>query len=392
METNHNDLFVQRDMGIYVHIPFCKQKCIYCDFPAYQNLEEYYDTYIYALLQEITMFGDTYPKARTKLVDTVYLGGGTPTELSLLQIEKIINTIQRTYNLSNDCRFTIESNPGEIDISYLKGLQKLGFSRISFGVQTFNDTSLLSLHRSHNSKAAIDAVQWAAEVGFTDINIDLIYGLPKQTIEEIKENITLVSKLPINHISTYGLQVERGTRLYHLVEKELISLPDESLEDRMYETMMQGIQELGFERYEISNFAKNGAYSTHNLKYWQYSDYLGFGAGAHSFFEGIRRANNRNVMPYARKIDCFEFPIVDEEIIDQQRAIEDYCFLALRTKWGINTTVFFEKFNVTLDSIYGSILQELIEKDLIVKDGKSYHLTSEGTKHGNYVFSQFIEG
>ena len=392
METNHNDLFVQRDMGIYVHIPFCKQKCIYCDFPAYQNLEEYYDTYIYALLQEITMFGDTYPKARTKLVDTVYLGGGTPTELSLSQIEKIINTIQRTYNLSNDCRFTIESNPGEIDISYLKGLQKLGFSRISFGVQTFNDTSLLSLHRSHNSKAAIDAVQWAAEVGFTDINIDLIYGLPKQTIEEIKENITLVSKLPINHISTYGLQLERGTRLYHLVEKELISLPDESLEDRMYETMMQGIQELGFERYEISNFAKNGAYSTHNLKYWQYSDYLGFGAGAHSFFEGIRRANNRNVMPYARKIDCFEFPIVDEEIIDQQRAIEDYCFLALRTKWGINTTVFFEKFNVTLDSIYGSILQELIEKDLIVKDGKSYHLTSEGTKHGNYIFSQFIEG
>ncbi|WP_462132083.1 radical SAM family heme chaperone HemW [Veillonella tobetsuensis] len=392
METNHNDLFVQRDMGIYVHIPFCKQKCIYCDFPAYQNLEEYYDTYIYALLQEITMFGDTYPKARTKLVDTVYLGGGTPTELSLSQIEKIINTIQRTYNLSNDCRFTIESNPGEIDISYLKGLQKLGFSRISFGVQTFNDTSLLSLHRSHNSKAAIDAVQWAAEVGFTDINIDLIYGLPKQTIEEIKENITLVSKLPINHISTYGLQVERGTRLYHLVEKELISLPDESLEDRMYETMMQGIQELEFERYEISNFAKNGAYSTHNLKYWQYSDYLGFGAGAHSFFEGIRRANNRNVMPYARKIDCFEFPIVDEEIIDEQRAIEDYCFLALRTKWGINTTVFFEKFNVTLDSIYGSILQELIEKDLIVKDGKSYHLTSEGTKHGNYVFSQFIEG
>ena len=392
METNHNDLFVQQDMGIYVHIPFCKQKCIYCDFPAYQNLEEYYDTYLYALVQEMTMFGDAYPKSRTKLVDTVYFGGGTPTELSLLQLEQILNTIKTTYNVSPDCQFTIESNPGEVDQAYLKGLHKLGFSRISFGVQTFNDKSLLSLHRSHKSKAAIDAVQWAAEVGFTDINIDLIYGLPKQTIEEINENITLVSKLPINHISTYGLQVERGTRLYHLVEKELISLPDESLEDRMYETMMQGIQELGFERYEISNFAKNGAYSTHNLKYWQYSDYLGFGAGAHSFFEGIRRANNRNVMPYARKIDCFEFPIVDEEIIDQQRAIEDYCFLALRTKWGINRTVFFEKFNVTLDNIYVSILQELIEKDLIVKDGKSYHLTSEGTKHGNYVFSQFIEG
>ena len=321
METNRNDLFVQRDMGIYIHIPFCKQKCIYCDFPAYQNLEEYYDTYLYALVQEMTMFGDAYPKSRTKLVDTVYFGGGTPTELSLLQLEQILNTIKTTYNVSPDCQFAIESNPGEVDQAYLKGLHKLGFSRISFGVQTFNDKSLLSLHRSHNSKAAIDAVQWAAEVGFTDINIDLIYGLPKQTIEEINENITLVSKLPINHISTYGLQVERGTRLYHLVEKELISLPDESLEDRMYETMMQGIQELGFERYEISNFAKNGAYSTHNLKYWQYSDYLGFGAGAHSFFEGIRRANNRNIMPYARKIDCFEFPIVDEEIIDRLRVL-----------------------------------------------------------------------
>ena len=392
METNHNDLFVQRDMGIYVHIPFCKQKCIYCDFPAYQNLEEYYDTYLYALVQEMTMFGDAYPKSRTKLVDTVYFGGGTPTELSLLQLEQILNTIKTTYNVSPDCQFTIESNPGEVDQAYLKGLHKLGFSRISFGVQTFNDKSLVSLHRSHNREDAINAVQWAFKEGFQDINIDLIYGLPNQTTDEINKNLDIVSTLPINHISTYGLQVERGTRLYHLVEKELISLPDESLEDRMYETMMQGIQELGFERYEISNFAKNGAYSTHNLKYWQYSDYLGFGAGAHSFFEGIRRVNNRNVMPYARKIDCFEFPIVDEEIISQQRAIEDYCFLALRTKWGINTTVFFEKFNVTLDSIYGSILQELIEKDLIVKDGKSYHLTSEGTKHGNYVFSQFIEG
>ncbi len=392
MDTNHNDLFAQRDMGIYVHIPFCKQKCMYCDFPAYQNLEEYYDTYIYALLQEISMFGDSYPQARTKLVDTIYFGGGTPTELSLLQIEQIIDTIQRTYTLSNDCRLTIESNPGEIDKSYLKGLHTLGFSRISFGVQTFNDTSLMFLHRSHNRKAAIDAVQWAAEVGFTDINIDLIYGLPKQTIDEIKENLAIVSTLPINHISTYGLQVERGTRLYHLVAKDLISLPDEPLEDKMYETMMQGIQELGFERYEISNFAKGGAYSTHNLKYWQYCDYLGFGAGAHSFFEGVRRSNNRNVMPYARKIDCFEFPIVEEEIIDQQRAIEDYCFLALRTKWGINTITFSEKFNVTLESIYDSTLQDLIEKNLILHEGNSYHLTPEGAKHGNYVFSQFIEG
>ena len=391
METNRNDLFVQRDMGIYIHIPFCKQKCIYCDFPAYQNLEEYYDTYLYALVQEITMFGDAYPKSRTKLVDTVYFGGGTPTELSLLQIEQILNTIKTTYNLSPDCQFTIESNPGEVDQAFLKGLHKLGFSRISFGVQTFNHKSLVSLHRSHNHEDAINAVQWAFNEGFQDINIDLIYGLPNQTPDEINKNLDIVSTLPINHISTYGLQVERGTRLYHLVDKGLISLPDESTEDMMYDMMMQGIQDLGFERYEISNFAKDKAYSKHNLKYWQYCDYLGFGAGAHSFFDGVRRANNRNVMPYARRIDCFEFPVVEEEVIDFKRAREDYCFLNLRTKWGISTVDFYNRFNIRLEDIYGSVLDNLMEKNLIIKDGNLYHLTPKGAKHGNYVFSQFIK-
>ena len=154
--------------------------------------------------------------------------------------------------------------------------------------------------------------------------------------------------------------------------------------------MMQGIQALGFERYEISNFAKDKAYSKHNLKYWQYCDYLGFGAGAHSFFNGVRRANNRNVMPYARKIDCFEFPVIEEEIIDSKRAKEDYCFLSLRTKWGINTVDFSERFDIRLEDIYGSILDDLTEKNLIIKEGDLYHLTPEGAKHGNYVFSQFI--
>ena len=301
-----------------------------------------------------------------------------------------MDTVKNTYNISPNCQFTIESNPGEVDKSYLKELYKLGFSRISFGVQTFDDTSLLRLHRSHNSKVAIDAVQWAFDVGFQDINIDLIYGLPDQTIDEINKNLDIVSRLPINHISTYGLQVERGTRLYHLVNKGLLSLPDESTEDTIYEMMMQRIQDLGFERYEISNFAKDKAYSKHNLKYWQYCDYLGFGAGAHSFFDGVRRANNRNVMPYARKIDCFEFPVIEEEVIDSKRSREDYCFLSLRTKWGISTVDFANRFNIRLEDLYGSILDNLIEKNLIIKDGDLYHLTPEGAKHGNYVFSQFI--
>ena len=390
MDINRDNLFVQRDMGIYIHIPFCKQKCIYCDFPAYQNLQDYYDTYVYALLQEIRLFGDAHPSSRTKPVDTIYFGGGTPTELSLIQLESIINEIRQNYHILPNCVLTIESNPGEVTKDYLAGLITLGFSRISFGVQTFNDHHLRALHRSHTSKDAIDAIQWAQNVGFNDINLDLIYGLPRQTLDDIHHNLDIVSTLPINHISTYGLQVEKGTYLYHLVSKDLISLPDEDLEDSMYESMMDGIQTLGFERYEISNFAKQNAYSMHNLKYWQYCDYLGFGAGAHSFFESTRRCNNRNVMPYARMIDNYKLPIVEEEIITLDRAMEDYCFLGLRTKWGIAYSSFYEQFHTDFTHVFGHIIEPLLEVNLIERTEAGIKLTAKGAKNGNYVFSQFL--
>lgn len=391
MNNIESSLLVQRDMGIYIHIPFCKQKCIYCDFPAYQNLQDYYDTYIYALLQEMTMFVDAHPEVCQKPVDTVYFGGGTPTELSIEQLYSILNQIKALFNITDDCQFTIESNPGELTKAYIAELVQLGFSRISFGVQTFNDKNLVALHRSHRGQDAIQAVNWAHEVGFQDINLDLIYGLPNQVVEHIKQDLDMVSQLPINHISTYGLQVEKGTYLYHLVHRNLITLPSEYVEDGLYETMMTGIEALGFERYEISNFAKDRAYSKHNLKYWQYSDYLGFGAGAHSFYDGVRRANNRNVMPYARTIDNFILPIIEEEIIDESRAIEDYCFLALRTKWGIQEQPFYKKFGIAIQSKYKDVLMNLIDKQLLVYRDNAYIMTPEGIKHGNYVFSQFID-
>lgn len=391
MNNIESSLLVQRDMGIYIHIPFCKQKCIYCDFPAYQNLQDYYDTYLYALLQEMTMFVDAHPEVCQKPVDTVYFGGGTPTEFSIEQLYSILNQIKVLFNITDDCQFTIESNPGELTKAYIAELVQLGFSRISFGVQTFNDKNLVALHRSHRGQDAIQAVNWAHEVGFKDINLDLIYGLPNQVIEHIEQDLDMVSQLPINHISTYGLQVEKGTYLYHLVHRNLITLPSEHVEDALYETMMRGIEELGFERYEISNFAKDRAYSKHNLKYWQYSDYLGFGAGAHSFYDGVRRANNRNVMPYARTIDNFILPIIEEEIIDESRAIEDYCFLALRTKWGIQEQSFYKKFGIAIQSKYNDVLMNLIDKQLLVYRDNAFIMTPEGIKHGNYVFSQFID-
>lgn len=392
MKTDSNTLNLSTlgDMGLYVHIPFCKQKCMYCDFPAYQNLQDYYETYVYALVQEMDLWVSEHPESKAKPIDTIYFGGGTPTELSIQQLQMIVDKIKSTFTITDDCHMTIESNPGEVDLQYLTKLVKLGFNRISFGVQTFDDKALTMLHRSHNGEKAKQAVYEAKEAGFTDINIDLIYGLPRQSLEDIKRNLEIVKDLPINHISTYGLQVEIGTYLYHLVQKNLISIPSESMDESMYDTMMAGLKELGFERYEISNFAKDNSYSRHNLKYWHYVEYLGFGAGAHSFYDGIRRSNNRNVMPYIQSVDRYTMPTIDTETITVERAQEDFCFLALRTKWGLDEQKFEDKFGVSVHNLFGNILEDLVTKGLLEYQNGSYHLSSEGAKHGNYVFSQFI--
>ena len=384
------NLSTLRDMGLYVHIPFCKQKCMYCDFPAYQNLQDYYETYVYALVQEIDLWVSEHPESTSKAIDTIYFGGGTPTELSIQQLQMILDKIKNTFTITDDCHMTIESNPGEVNLHYLTKLVKLGFNRISFGVQTFDDKLLTMLHRSHNGEQTKQAVYDAKEAGFADINIDLIYGLPRQSLDDIKRNLAVVEELPINHISTYGLQVEVGTYLYHLVQKNLIFIPSESIDESMYDTMMAGLKELGFERYEISNFAKANSYSRHNLKYWHYIDYLGFGAGAHSFYDGVRRSNNRNVMPYIQSVDRYIMPTIDTETITLERAQEDFSFLALRTKWGLDEQKFEDKFGVSVHDLFGTALDDLVSKGLLEYQNGSYHLTAEGAKHGNYVFSQFI--
>lgn len=392
MKTDSNTLNLSAfgDMGLYVHIPFCKQKCMYCDFPAYQNLQDYYETYVYALVQEIDLWVTEHPESKSRPIDTIYFGGGTPTELSIQQLQMIVDKIKSTFTITDDCHMTIESNPGEVDLQYLTKLVNLGFNRISFGVQTFDDKALTMLHRSHNGEKAKQAVYDAKEAGFTDINIDLIYGLPRQTLEDIQHNLDIVKDLPINHISTYGLQVEVGTYLYHLVDKNLISIPSETIDESMYDMMMAGLKDLGFERYEISNFSKDNSYSRHNLKYWHYVDYLGFGAGAHSFYDGVRRSNNRNVMPYIQAVDRYTMPTIDTETITVERAQEDFCFLALRTKWGLNEHTFKKRFGISVVNLFGTTLNDLVNKDLLEYENDSYHLTSEGAKHGNYVFSQFI--
>ena len=392
-DSNTMNLSTLGDMGLYVHIPFCKQKCIYCDFPAYQNLQDYYETYVYALVQEMDLWVSEHPESKSKPIDTIYFGGGTPTELSIQQLQMIVDKIKSTFTITDDCHMTIESNPGEVDLPYLTKLVKLGFNRISFGVQTFDDKALTMLHRSHNGEKAKEAVYDAKEAGFTDINIDLIYGLPRQTLEDIQRNLTILKDLPINHISTYGLQVEVGTYLYHLVQKNLISIPSESIDESMYDIMMEGLKNLGFERYEISNFAKLGKESRHNLNCWNQEEYIGFGVAAHSYLNGIRFSNTINVEEYIQHIENNR---KEENIqIEESQSLEDkkneFMMLGFRKIQGVDIARFKEKFIDNPIFLYRENLNKLVEEGLIEVDLNHIKLTNKGIDLANLVFEEFVD-
>lgn len=383
----------ERDLGIYLHIPFCRQKCSYCDFPSYEGLQEYYASYVEALKGEIRLWCAAHPESRTLPVDTVYFGGGTPTELSIDQLADIMKTIQETFMLKDTVQISVESNPGEVDRSFLTELHRLGMNRISFGVQTFTDKLLKLLRRSHTSGQAITALEEASRAGFTDISADFIYALPEQTMADLKDTMNRLRQLPVNHVSIYGLQLEGGTWLEQQVSRGTVILPDEDTAESMYDFILDNMEEAGYERYEISNFAAHKSYSRHNLRYWQYKDYLGFGSGAHSFYEGVRRASESYVVPYCERIKRGELPITEEVVITPARAMEDYSFLALRTRWGISGEDFQTRFDLPLAEKYGAILTELTKKGLIIYEEStdSWHLTRVGAKYGNYVFGQFIE-
>ena len=373
--------------GMYIHIPFCRQKCTYCDFPSYQGLEDYFDVYTYALRQEIE---SNQAFLGTEPFDTIYFGGGTPTVLSIKELNRILETVYKTYTVSSDVEITIEANPGEVDAHYLRHLYELGINRISFGVQTFCDDHLRVLQRTHTAKMAQQAVLDAYEVGFRNISIDQIYGLPQQTLEDISYNLDIIQSLPINHISMYGLQVEPSTLLHRQVMDHSVILPSEDICEQMYDYLVEGLEKQMFDRYEIASFGKDGAFSRHNIKYWHGADYIGFGAGAHSFVGNRRFQNTPYVVPYIHKIEMGESPCIEEEIITSPRDYEDFSFLALRTKWGLVPSLFESRFNLDFHNIYGSVVTDLMRKQLLVYEDDAYRLTKEGAKHGNYVFSQFL--
>lgn len=388
---------MERQWGVYIHIPFCRQKCFYCDFPSVAGRERYESGYIDALCREITVQGALY-RGKWGTPATIYMGGGTPSVLPFQLMETLLKTLQEVFALpaasgerkEKPVEFTVECNPGTIDLAYLTLLHDLGVNRLSFGVQTFDDALLKRIGRIHTGAQAREAMELARAAGFRNVSMDLIYGLPGETQAMLVHDLETMVSLQPEHISIYGLQLEEGTAFARMQEMGKLSLPDDDMVEAMYDAMTSFLPQHGYARYEISNFAKPGFESRHNLSYWQDVPYLGLGAAAHSYLEGQRYENVRDIPAYIEGIRLGRSICREEEPATRRIAMEEFAFLALRTAEGIDKQRFAEKFGVTLEEIYHEAIAKLKGQGLLEDTGDSVHLTELGMKYGNAAFEAFL--
>ncbi len=381
-------------VGLYVHIPFCEQKCSYCDFAAYERIEQYQDTYVGALLSELEMRLEAYGKLHPSyVIDTLYFGGGTPTHLRMDLMEQVLQAINTYASIQDMREVTVESNPGEVSEEYLCMLKKYGMTRISYGVQVLDNELLSLLRRKHTIDDVFHTLDITRKVSFPHVNVDLIYALPGMTKDLLLSSMEIVTHPVIDHVSIYGLQLEPTTQLYSEVRKGNIILPSEDEAEEQYDCMVDTLPKYGFERYEISNFSKPHGEAIHNTKYWQYKDYIGIGSGAHGFYRTdeetwYRYENNPYVVPYCEANGNL---VVHEETIDVARSMEDFCFLGLRTKWGISLREFNALFRRDFEEEYGVVVEDLLARGFVQWKDSHLVLTPAGAKVGNYVFEQFIK-
>ena len=374
--------------GVYIHIPFCRQKCFYCDFPSYAGKESLMEAYTKALCQEIAIQGLSY-RQKWGRPATIYIGGGTPTALPAETMAQILTAAVEHIGRA-ETEFTVECNPGTVDKAYFKTLKDGGVNRLSFGVQSFNDNLLARIGRIHSAEEAVQAVKLAQAAGFANISVDLMYGLPGQTLTDVADSIKAARGLGVQHISIYGLQLEEGTVFAAQDRQGKLSLPSEELTEQMYDYINEVLPQAGFARYEVSNFALPGRESRHNLGYWQDVPYLGLGAAAHSYLEGRRYENTAVIADYIKGITAKGCVRQLEEEPTRQHAMEEFAFLAMRTAEGLSRKKFAAKFQTELADIYGRTMAELAEKGLLTVDEAGCRLTAKGFKYGNLVFAEFL--
>ena len=401
----------ERAWGVYIHVPFCKQKCFYCDFPSYAGKERYEEAYVKALIQEIRTEGAKYVETWGQPA-TIYIGGGTPSVLPNELLEQLLFTIgeimlpkapslrglspQATGGVvgstgrTDSLEYTMECNPGTIDDSKLRLLKRHGVNLLSFGVQTFHDALLRRIGRIHTAEQARTAIRDARAAGFQSLSLDLIYGLPGETLAMLQSDIDEALALAPDHISIYGLQLEEGTAFWKQHEMGRLDLPDDATTEAMYDLMTTALPAHGYERYEISNFAKPGFESRHNLGYWQDKPYLGLGAAAHSYLDGVRYENTKDIAAYIDAIEHGTLPRTQEEPATRAIQMEEFAFLALRTATGIDKAAFKRRFATPLSAVYADAIERMKAKGLIEETETHIRLTAQGMKYGNWVFEAFL--
>ncbi len=376
------------EYGVYIHIPFCRQKCSYCDFPSVAGHEADMEAYTDALCKELAAKGEDL-SAHGK-ASTIYIGGGTPTALPVPLLARVIQTAQAVIPTSDNLEFTVEANPGTVTLETMTMLSTLGVNRVSIGAQVFDDAILKRIGRIHTSQDIRDAVRWARAALIVNVSVDLMYGLPGQTMDILKWSVGSSMDLAVTHISVYGLTVEDGTPFAREKAAGTLDLPSDEAEEEMYNYLSETLPKFGFRRYEISNFARHDFLCRHNLAYWQDRPYFGFGAAAHSYHDGKRTANVRDVGEYINAVNHGESPAHTEETVTREKHIEEFCFLALRTSEGIDRETFSQTFGCEAESLYQNAINDLKSKKFLEETPTHFRLTPLGMKFGNQAFAAFL--
>ncbi|HFI5281453.1 TPA: radical SAM family heme chaperone HemW [Streptococcus agalactiae] len=373
---------LKKPTSAYVHIPFCTQICYYCDFSKVFIKNQPVDAYLQALIREFRSYDITELR-------TLYIGGGTPTSISAVQLDYLLTELSRDLNLNTLEEFTIEANPGDLTVDKIEVLQKSAVNRVSLGVQTFNDKHLKRIGRSHNEVQIYSTIDALKTAGFQNISIDLIDALPGQTMDDVRSNVAKALSLNIPHLSLYSLILEHHTVFMNKMRRGKLHLPTEDLEAEMFEYIISEMERNGFEHYEISNFTKPGFESRHNLMYWDNVEYYGVGAGASGYLDGIRYRNRGPIQHYLKGVSEGNARL-SEEVLSKNEMMEEELFLGLRKKKGVSIGKFEQKFGTSFEKRYGQIVQELQSDGLLKENNGFIQMTKKGLFLGDTVAEKFI--
>ncbi len=374
-----------KEIGLYIHIPFCRSKCLYCDFNSYAGREAEAPLYVRALIDELS----EYRKKYDLIYKTVFIGGGTPTVINCSLIGELMEMLAP--HIKPGAEVSMESNPGTVSGKSLAYYRSLGINRLSIGLQAWQKELLSGLGRLHSSEDFIAAFHWAREAGFDNISADLMFALPGQTMEMWEETLENVCSLGVEHISCYSLKLEEGTGLYGLNEAGRIQLPDEDTDRDMYARAIEILASHNYGQYEISNFAQKGMECRHNLIYWRNEEYLGIGAGSHSKLEGRRFWNFRDICRYTGLVGQKKLPVEGKEAPDRDEDMWESIFLALRLNEGLDLQGFEDRYQANFMNKYGKAVKKLEAQGLIFLEAGRLKLTARGRDLSNSVFVEFLD-